>query len=78
MVRGRPATVLTMRENEWRPGSQGQIFIKSFGWQGGCWVLCVRHLDASSSQLGEMQTLGPETYPQPPRTPCDDREGGAL
>lgn len=69
MVRGRLATVLAVQENRWRLGTQGQIFIKSFGWHGGCWVLCVHHLDASSS---------PETYPHPPWTPCDDREGGAL
>lgn len=45
-------------------GNRGQIFIKALDGTEGCWVLCVHHLDASSS---------PETYPHPPWTPCDDR-----
>lgn len=59
-------------------GTQGLTLVKSFGWQGGRWMLSVHHLaDASSPWLGEAHTLvigklGPETQPQ--RVPLEMAE----
>lgn len=68
MVRGRPATVLTMRENKWRLGTQGPIFIKSFGWQegAGCFVSVILMPAARSWVRCRLWGLRPTLSPQGP------------